>query len=96
MVSSEVPKIDRVAGWQAALSPLAPKDPYFARLKANNYLPNVLAHMEAAQRGFDTVGGGRGVCVRRVWGGAQVWGGAGGRGGWRMLLHRLGPQPWCT
>jgi 4-amino-4-deoxychorismate lyase len=81
MVTSEVPQIDRMAGWQAALSPLAPKDPYFARLKSNNYLQNVLAHMEAAQRGFNTVGGGGGRGGRGRAGGPGGRGRAGGRGG---------------
>lgn len=55
MVTSEEVDIDRLAGWQAALSPVPHKHPYFAKIKSNNYLNNVLAQVEAQERGFNTV-----------------------------------------
>ncbi len=36
------------------------KDPYFATLKSNNYLPNALVALDAQLEGFDQ------VCIRSV------------------------------
>ena len=36
-------------------SPVPIKDPYFATLKSNNYLPNALLALDAQLEGFDQV-----------------------------------------
>ena len=40
-------------GLSAFASAIPPKQPYLARIKSNNYLPNVLMAQEAAERGLD-------------------------------------------
>ena len=40
-------------GLSAFSSAIPPKQPYLARIKSNNYLPNVLMAQEAAERGLD-------------------------------------------
>ena len=40
-------------GLSAFASTIPPKQPYLARIKSNNYLPNVLMAREAAERGLD-------------------------------------------
>lgn len=54
--SETLSEIDRIKGWRVTSSPVEPKSEYFASIKSNNYLQNVLAQMEAEARGFDTVG----------------------------------------
>lgn len=40
-------------GLSAFVSAIPPKQPYLARIKSNNYLPNVLMAQEATERGLD-------------------------------------------
>ena len=42
-------------GWKVRTSPVPIKDPYFATLKSNNYLPNALVALDAQLEGFDQV-----------------------------------------
>ena len=44
-----------VQGWKVKTSPVPIKDPYFATLKSNNYLPNALLALDAQLEGFDQV-----------------------------------------
>ncbi len=44
-----------VQGWKVKTSPVPIKDPYFATLKSNNYLPNALVALDAQLEGFDQV-----------------------------------------
>ena len=55
IASSEPQRLDRLAGWTACVSPIPPQHPSMAVIKSNNYLPNVLAKIEAEHRGFDVV-----------------------------------------
>lgn len=49
--SKETP--DHSKGWKVRTSPVPIKDPYFATLKSNNYLPNALVALDAQLEGFD-------------------------------------------
>ena len=42
-------------GWKVKTSPVPIKDPYFATLKSNNYLPNALLALDAQLEGYDQV-----------------------------------------
>ncbi|CAL5223376.1 g5881 [Coccomyxa viridis] len=44
---------DHTKGWKVKTSPVPIKDPYFATLKSNNYLPNALVALDAQLEGFD-------------------------------------------
>ncbi|CAK0782703.1 hypothetical protein CVIRNUC_005898 [Coccomyxa viridis] len=44
---------DHSKGWKVRTSPVPIKDPYFATLKSNNYLPNALVALDAQLEGFD-------------------------------------------
>lgn len=46
---------DPIKGWTVKTSPVPIKDPYFATLKSNNYLPNALVALDAQLEGYDQV-----------------------------------------
>ncbi len=46
---------EQMRGWRIKTSSVPIKHPYFATLKSNNYLANVLAIMDAEASGYNTV-----------------------------------------